>query len=44
VRLGPGETYAVEPRRPHRVTNAGDTFATFLDLQGLGEYDFVLLT
>ena len=44
VRLGPGDTYAVEPRRPHLVTNAGDTSATFLVLQGIGEYDFVPLT
>ena len=44
VRLGPGETYAVTPRRPHLVTNGGDTSATFLVLQGLGEYDYVPLT
>ena len=44
VRLGPGETYAVEPRRPHLVTNAGDVSATFLVLQGIGDYDFVPLT
>ena len=30
VRLGPGETYPVRPRRPHLVTNAGDRSATFL--------------
>jgi mannose-6-phosphate isomerase-like protein (cupin superfamily) len=44
VRLGPGETYAVRPGRAHLVTNPGDTSATFLILQGLGEYDFVPLT
>ena len=44
IRLGPGETYAVAPGRPHLVTNAGDTSATFLVLQGQGEYDFVPLT
>ena len=44
VRLGPGETYAVRPLRPHLVTNGGDTAATFLVLQGIGEYDFVPLT
>lgn len=44
VRLGPGETYSVRPGRPHLVTNAGDTSATFLVLQGIGEYDYVLLT
>ena len=41
VRLGPGDTHAVKPRRPHLVTNGGDTSATFLVLQGIGEYDFV---
>jgi mannose-6-phosphate isomerase-like protein (cupin superfamily) len=44
VRLGPGDSYAVKPRRPHLVTNAGDISATFLVLQGIGEYDFVPLT
>jgi len=44
VTLGPGETYSVPPRRPHLVTNAGETSATFLVLQGIGEYDFVPLT
>ena len=44
VRLAPGESYAVAPRRPHLVTNGGDTSATFLVLQGIGEYDFVPLT
>ncbi len=44
VRLGPGETYAVKPRRPHLVINGGNTSATFLVLQGIGEYDFVPLT
>ena len=43
VQLGPGETYSVEPRRPHLVTNAGDGSATFLVLQGLGEYDYIPL-
>jgi mannose-6-phosphate isomerase-like protein (cupin superfamily) len=41
VRLTPGQTYAVPPKRPHLVTNAGDTSAVFLVLQGIGEYDFV---
>ena len=44
VRLGPGETFAVRPKRSHLVTNGGDTSATFLVLQGIGEYDFVPLT
>lgn len=43
VRLGPGDTYSVRPRRPHLVTNGGETSATFLVLQGIGEYDFVAL-
>ena len=44
VQLGPGETYAVRPRRPHLVTNGGTGSATFLVLQGIGEYDYVPLT
>ena len=43
VRLSPGETYAVPPRRPHLVINGGDSSATFLLLKGIGEYDFVPL-
>jgi mannose-6-phosphate isomerase-like protein (cupin superfamily) len=43
VRLEPGQTYTVRPRRPHLVTNGGDTSATFLVLQGIGEYDYVPL-
>jgi quercetin dioxygenase-like cupin family protein len=43
VRLGPGDTCSVKPRRPHLVTNGGDTSATFLVLQGIGDYDFVPL-
>ena len=43
VRLGPGDSYAVQPRRPHLVVNGGDGSATFLVLQGIGEYDFVPL-
>jgi mannose-6-phosphate isomerase-like protein (cupin superfamily) len=41
IHLGPGETYTVEPRRPHHVVNAGDRSATFLVLQGIGPYDYV---
>ncbi len=44
VRLGPGDTYSVPPRRAHLVTNAADKSATFLVLQGIGQYDFVPLT
>ena len=43
ARLAPGDTYSVPPRRPHLVTNDADTSATFLVLQGIGEYDFVPL-
>lgn len=43
VRLAPGDTYSVAPRRPHLVTNGGETSATFLVLQGIGEYDFIPL-
>ncbi len=43
VRLGPGETYSVAPRRPHLVINGGNSSATFLVLQGIGEYDYVPL-
>ncbi len=43
VRLSPGETYSVRPRRPHFVANGGDASATFLVLQGIGEYDYISL-
>ena len=43
VRLKPGQTFTARPRRPHLVTNGGETSATFLVLQGIGEYDFVPL-
>jgi quercetin dioxygenase-like cupin family protein len=42
--LAPGQTYTVRAGRPHLVVNAGGKSATFLVLQGLGEYDFVPLT
>ena len=41
VELGPGDVYTIPPLRPHRVANAGDGPATFLNLQGLGTYDFI---
>jgi mannose-6-phosphate isomerase-like protein (cupin superfamily) len=44
VRLTPGQTYAVRAGRPHLVTNPGQGSATFLVLQGIGEYDYVPLT
>jgi quercetin dioxygenase-like cupin family protein len=40
VRLSRGQTFSVPPKRPHLVTNAGETSAVFLVLQGIGEYDF----
>ena len=43
VRLAVGQSYVVPPRRPHLVTNPGQGSATFLILQGVGEYDFVPL-
>jgi len=43
VRLGVGDTHSVKARRPHLVTNGGEGSATFLVLQGVGEYDFVPL-
>jgi mannose-6-phosphate isomerase-like protein (cupin superfamily) len=44
VLLLPGETYTVRPKCAHLVTNAGETSAVFLVLQGVGEYDFVPIT
>jgi quercetin dioxygenase-like cupin family protein len=43
IRLAPGETYSVKPLRPHMVINGGEAAATYLVLQGIGEYDFVSL-
>jgi quercetin dioxygenase-like cupin family protein len=43
VHLGPAEIYSVRPGRPHLVTNGGDRSATFLVLQGIGDYDYVPL-
>jgi mannose-6-phosphate isomerase-like protein (cupin superfamily) len=44
VRLSPGQTFTAPPKRPHLVTNAGETSAVFFVLQGTGEYDFIPLT
>src|SRR5258706_15955166 len=44
VQLDPGQSYAVAVKRPHLVINGGESSATFLVLQGIGEYDFVALT
>ena len=43
VQLVPGDSYPVEARRPHLVTNGADRPVTFLVLQGVGEYDYVPL-
>ena len=43
ILLSAGQSYSVAPRRPHLVTNGGDDSATFLVLQGIGEYDYVPL-
>ena len=40
ARLSPGHTFSIAPKRPHRVTNIGDTSANFIVLQGDGEFDF----
>ena len=43
IALGPGEVFAVAAGRPHFVGNDADASATFLILQGGGEYDYVPL-
>ena len=43
VLMDPGQTYTVAAGRPHLVTNGGEGSATFLVLQGIGEYDYVPL-
>ena len=43
LRLAPGDSYCVKAGRPHLVTNGGNSSATFLVLQGIGEYDYVPL-
>ena len=44
VVLERGQTLTLAPGRPHLVVNAGESSATFLVLQGIGEYDFVPVT
>ena len=41
IALGPGEVFSVPAGRPHLVRNVGEGSATFLVLQGIGEYDYV---
>jgi mannose-6-phosphate isomerase-like protein (cupin superfamily) len=44
IDLAPGQSWLpVPPGCPHLVTNPGGETATFLVLQGMGEYDFVTL-
>lgn len=43
VVLLPGDVFTVEAGRPHLVTNNTEHSATFLVLQGVGEYDYVPL-
>lgn len=41
IELGPTEFFSIPPHRPHLVTNPGQSSATFLNLQGIGVYDFI---
>ena len=43
ITLAPGESYCVDARRPHLVTNGGDATLSFVIMQGVGEYDYVPL-
>jgi quercetin dioxygenase-like cupin family protein len=43
IRLGQSASFEVIAKRPHLVSNSGSTSATFLVLQGVGEYDNVPL-
>ena len=43
IALGPGEVFSVKAPRPHFVKNDDASSATFLVLQGGGEYDYVPL-
>lgn len=43
IRLGQSESFQAIALRPHMVTNSGSGSATFLVLQGVGEYDNVPL-
>ena len=43
VYLGAGQTYTVEPRRPHSAINHGTVPMHFVLLQGFGKHDYVLV-
>ena len=44
IALSESDSYTVAPRRPHLVRNPGPGSATFLILQGIGDYDYVPIT
>jgi quercetin dioxygenase-like cupin family protein len=45
IELSAGENWGrVRAGRPHLVTNAGEEEVIFLDLQGIGDWDFVPLS
>ncbi len=37
--LAVGQSFAIHPKRPHRITPQGDRGCRFLLVQGVGEYD-----
>ena len=39
ILLAVGESHAVPPNRPHKITPNGDSPCRFLLIQGVGEYD-----
>lgn len=39
VRLAAGQSHAIPPHRPHRITAVGDAPCRFLLVQGVGAYD-----
>ncbi|GIS90907.1 MAG: hypothetical protein CM1200mP20_09480 [Pseudomonadota bacterium] len=39
--LKPGETTAVPPNQPHRVSGVNDGRCKFLIIQGVGDYDYI---
>lgn len=43
ILLGQSESFQVRAKRPHLVRNSGSVSATFLVLQGVGEYDNIPL-
>ncbi len=41
TRLAAGERLRIEKKRAHLVHNPGSGFATFLNVQGIGPYDYI---